>query len=182
MEEGQRCDHSRGERDRAWSFRRAAKVCYSRLPQTNQGLQTVARALDRKEIEDILPHRPPFLFVDSVSDFEPGRCITGNFEVKSSGLCLQEDNGTAFLPNTILVEAMAQVGAILVLHPEENRGRTIFFRAIQDTEFHARIPAGGRVRVEASVRRLRARFGSLTVSAYLDEQLAAQGTMSFALA
>lgn len=142
----------------------------------------MASSLDRKDIENILPHRPPFLFVDSVSDIEPGRCITGSFEVKPSELFLDGEEGSAFLPNTILVEAMAQVGAILVLHPEENRGRTIFFRAIQAAEFHRRIPPGGTVRVEASVRRLRARYGSLTVSAYLGDELAAQGTMSFALA
>lgn len=142
----------------------------------------MARSLDRRDIENILPHRPPFLFVDSVSDIEPGRCITGNFEVKPSELFLDGEDGNAFLPNTILVEAMAQVGAILVLHPEENRGRTIFFRAIEQARFHQRVPAGATVRVEASVRRLRARYGSLTVNAFLDGELAAEATMSFALA
>jgi 3-hydroxymyristoyl/3-hydroxydecanoyl-(acyl carrier protein) dehydratase len=86
-----------------------------------------------------------------------------------------------YFPSTLLAEAMAQIGAILVLFPEENRGRTIYFRSIEDAEFSRRVPVGARVRVEAQIRKLRARYGSLAVEAFVEDELAAKGVMSFAL-
>lgn len=135
----------------------------------------------RAQIESILPHRPPFLFVDSVERIVPGESIVGVFRVGEAVLFLAEDGEELYLPNTLLAEAMAQVGAILVLHPAENRRRTIFFRSIKEAEFHRRVPVGALVRVEAKVKKLRPRFGSLTVEAYVGEELAAKATMSFAL-
>jgi 3-hydroxyacyl-[acyl-carrier-protein] dehydratase len=76
---------------------------------------------------------------------------------------------------------MAQVGAVLVLYPQENRGRTIYFRSIESTTFHKRIPAGSTLRVEGAVRRLRGRLGSFRMNAFLGDGLVAEGTMGFAL-
>jgi 3-hydroxymyristoyl/3-hydroxydecanoyl-(acyl carrier protein) dehydratase len=76
---------------------------------------------------------------------------------------------------------MAQVGAILVLYPDENRGRTIYFRSIEEATFHRRLRAGERIRVTAEIRKLRSRYGSLAVEAFVDGELVAKGVMSFAL-
>lgn len=137
--------------------------------------------LDRSHIESILPHRPPFLFVDSVERIVAGESIVGAFRVGDAERFLAQEGDELYLPNTLLAEAMAQVGAILVLHPEGNRRRTIYFRSIKDAEFHRRVPAGALVRVEAKVKKLRARFGSLAVEAYVGSDLAAKAVMSFAL-
>lgn len=138
--------------------------------------------LSRSEIEAILPHRPPFLFVDAVSEIVPGERIVGEFHVKQTELFLARDGaGAPRLPATILTEAMAQVGAILVLFPEENRGRTIYFRSIEEAEFEESLFVGSTVRVEAKVKKLRSRFGSLAVEARLGDSVIARGVMSFAL-
>jgi len=137
--------------------------------------------LDRAQIQEILPHRAPFLFVDSISSIVPGERIVGEFLVKESERFLAREGDDRYFPPTLLTEAMAQVGAILVLFPEENRGKTIYFRSIEEAEFSRRVPVGGRVRVEAQIKKLRARFGSLTVEAFVDGDLAAKGVMSFAL-
>lgn len=136
--------------------------------------------LGLKEIESILPHREPFLFVDAITEIEPGKRIVGTLRVTEDQRFLRRD-GEAHLPPTILAEAMAQVGAILVLYPEENRGRTIYFRSIEDARFDKRVPVGAIVNVEAHVRKMRARFGSLDVSATVDGESAAEAVMSFAL-
>lgn len=138
-------------------------------------------SLDRNEIEAILPHRDPFLFVDEVTAIEAGASIVGELRVDEKKRFLARHGDPTKLPPTILAEAMAQVGAILVLHPDENRGRTIYFRAIEDCEFHRNVPIGTTVRIEAQVRRMRARFGSLSVTAYLGDEVAAKAVMSFAL-
>lgn len=137
--------------------------------------------LDRAQIQAILPHRPPFLFVDSVSSIVPGERITGDFVVKEGERFLVREGGEAYFPATLLAEAMAQVGAILVLYTEENRGKTIYFRSIEEAEFPRRVRVGARIRVEGRVKKLRARFGSLAVEAFVDGELAARGVMSFAL-
>jgi len=137
--------------------------------------------LDRAQIQAILPHRPPFLFVDSISSIVPGERITGEFLVKETERFLARDGEERYFPSTLLAEAMAQIGAILVLFPEENRGRTIYFRSIEETEFAGRVPVGARLRVEARVKKLRSRFGILAVEAFVENELAARGVMSFAL-
>jgi 3-hydroxymyristoyl/3-hydroxydecanoyl-(acyl carrier protein) dehydratase len=138
--------------------------------------------LDRGQIEAILPHRAPFLFVDRVSAIVPGERIEGELWVVEHQFFLAGAGpAPRFFPPTLLVEAMAQVGAILVLYPEENRGRTIYFRSIEGLELARRIPEGARVRVQGRIRKLRARFGMLEVEAFLEGELAARGMMTFAL-
>lgn len=140
------------------------------------------RTLGRRDIEAILPHRHPFLFVDQVVELTPGERIVGVLGVPENGRILFRDrSGRGFLPPMVLTEALAQVGAILVLYPEENRGRSILFRAIERARMRRAIPAGTTVRLEARVRRLRGRLGSLAVKAYVEGALAARGTMTFAL-
>jgi len=137
--------------------------------------------LDRTQIQAILPHRAPFLFVDSISSIVPGERIAGEFLVKETERFLAREGDERYFPPTLLAEAMAQIGAILVLFPEENRGKTIYFRSIEEAEFALRVPVGSRVRVEAQIKRLRSRFGSLAVEAFVEGRLAAKGVMSFAL-
>jgi 3-hydroxyacyl-[acyl-carrier-protein] dehydratase len=137
--------------------------------------------LDRAEIQRVLPHRPPFLFVDSISSIVPGERITGEFLVKETETFLARRGDGTYLPETLLTEAMAQVGAILVLYAEENRGRTIYFRSIEETQFTRPVEVGARIRVEAAIRKMRSRYGSLAVEAFVDGALVATGVMSFAL-
>ncbi len=141
----------------------------------------MSRAFDRAEIKKILPHREPFLFVEEVLEVVPGEKITGLIRDGSGTYLIQDESGESYFPPTLLAEAMAQVGAVLVLLAEENRGRTIFFRSIEEAHFHARVPAGSTVRVVAEVHRMRARLGRLKVRAFIGDDLVAEGLMGFAL-
>ena len=145
------------------------------------GYDLVTTPLDRSQIEAILPHREPFLFVDSVSEIEPLKRIVGELRVRDEIRFLARRGDEVFLPSTVLAEAMAQVGAILVLYPEDNRGRTIYFRSIAGAEFDGRVELDQTVRIEAEVRRLRSRFGSLGVTASVGDHVIAKAVMSFAL-
>ena len=136
---------------------------------------------DREAVEKILPHRHPFLFVDEIIELVPSQRVVGLVRIAETRTFLLKDGAETYFPSTLLIEAMAQVGAILVLHPEENRGRTIYFRGIDHAEFHNRVPAGTTVRIEGTVRRMRGRLGSLQMKASLEDMLAAEGLMRFAL-
>jgi 3-hydroxyacyl-[acyl-carrier-protein] dehydratase len=142
----------------------------------------VSGVLDREVIKKILPHRDPFLFVDEIEEWVAGERIIGLVRVSDTAWCLVEDpSGSRFFPSSLLTEAMAQVGAVLVLNTDENRGRTIFFRSIEEINFYRKVPAGSTVRVEGVVRRLRGRLGSLKMKAYLGDEMVAEGVMGFAL-
>ena len=137
--------------------------------------------LNRRSIEKILPHRWPFLFVHEVLEIEEGRRIVGLLRIGEENLFLARDSKGLYLPPTVLAEAMAQVGAILVLYPVENRCRNIYFRSIEGTKFCARIGLGVEIRVEANMKRMRKRLGTLAVNAMRDGERVAKGVMSFAL-
>lgn len=141
----------------------------------------VSPVLDRSEVQQILPHRDPFLFVDQVLEVVPGEKIVGLVRDESGIQRIKDASGESYFPPTLLVEAMAQVGAVLVLYAKENRGRTIYFRSIEEAKFHAKVPADSTMRVVGEVRRMRGRLGSLKVSAFLGEDLVAEGLMGFAL-
>ena len=137
--------------------------------------------LDYQAIERILPHRYPFLLVDRVTEFEPDRRIVGVKNVSLNERYLSHSAGEPVLPPTILTEAVAQVGAILILAKPENRQRLPFFAGIERVRFPRPVYAGDVVEIEATVLRLRRRMGRLKGIAGVDGKIVLHGTMTFAL-
>ncbi len=139
--------------------------------------------LDYAAIERILPHRYPFLLVDRIIQFEPDKRIVGIKNVSRNERYLSPiaDDGRPALPPTILTEAVAQVGAILILSKPENRDRLIYFMGIERVRFRGAARPGDTVEIEALVKRLRSRMGVLTGHARVNGKVIAHGTMTFAL-
>ena len=138
--------------------------------------------LDYAAIERILPHRYPFLLVDRVTDFEPDRRIVGIKNVSLNERYLWHDEqGPPVLPPTILTEAIAQVGAILILAKPENREKLIFFMGIERVRYRRAVHPGDTVEIEAVVKRLRSRMGVLSGAARVNGTVVCDGTMTFAL-
>jgi 3-hydroxyacyl-[acyl-carrier-protein] dehydratase len=138
--------------------------------------------LDYAAIERILPHRYPFLLVDRITEFVADKRIVGIKNVSLNERYLsREANGSPVLPPTILTEAIAQVGAIMILAKPENRQRLIFFSGIERVRYRRPVRPGDVVEIEAVVIRLRSRMGRLKGVARVDGQRIAEGTMTFAL-
>jgi 3-hydroxyacyl-[acyl-carrier-protein] dehydratase len=138
--------------------------------------------LDQRAIHEILPHRYPFLFVDRITAFEPDRRIVGIKAVSLNEAALvRTPSGAAVLPVAVLTEAVAQVGAILVLLKPENRTRLVFFMGIDRVRFRRPVYAGETVEIEAVVRQLRERMGRFSGTARVNGKLVAEGRMTFAL-
>lgn len=146
-------------------------------------METPALPLDYTAIERILPHRYPFLLVDRVTAFEPDRRIVGvkNVSLNERYLWHGNPDGGPTLPPTILTEAVAQVGAILILAKPENRHRLIYFMGIERVRYRRPVRPGDVVEVEATVKRLRSRMGQLEGRALVGDRIVLQGTMTFAL-
>src|SRR5215207_1592139 len=138
--------------------------------------------LDYAAIERILPHRSPFLLVDRITDFEVDKRIVGIKNVSLNERYMsREAKGVPVLPPTILTEAVAQVGAIMILAKPENRQRLIYFRGIERVRYRRPVHPGDVVEIEAVVLRLRSRMGVLHGIARVDGKVAVEGTMTFAL-
>jgi 3-hydroxyacyl-[acyl-carrier-protein] dehydratase len=138
--------------------------------------------LDYAAIERILPHRYPFLLVDRVTEFEPDKRIVGVKNVSLNERYLAHPlEGGPVLPPTILTEAVAQVGAILILSKPENREKLIYFMGIEKVRYRKPVRPGDVVEIEANVKRLRSRMGVLRGVARVDGKVVVEGTMTFAL-
>ena len=144
---------------------------------------TLRLPLDYSAIERILPHRYPFLLVDRVTAFEPDKRIVGVKNVTLNDRMLSRQPGEPpSLPPTLLTEAVAQVGAILILSKPENSKKIIVFMGIKRLRFRKPVYPGDVVEIEAVVERLRSRMGVLSGAARVNGQIVCNGTMAFALA
>ena len=138
--------------------------------------------LDYTAIERILPHRYPFLLVDRITELEPDKRIVGIKNISSTERYLSSfGTNRPALPPTILTEAIAQVGAILILSKAENRDRIPLFTGIERVRYRGAVYPGDVVVIEARVKRLRSRMGVLTGHARVNGRVVAHGEMTFAL-
>jgi 3-hydroxyacyl-[acyl-carrier-protein] dehydratase len=143
---------------------------------------TLKLPLEIEDIKAILPHRYPFLLVDRITEFETDRRIVGIKNVSANErYFIAGPGGAPMLPATILTEAMAQIGAVLVLAKPENRSRLIYFMGIDRVRYRKPVLAGDCVELEGSVVRLRNKMGTLQGLARVDGKIVGEGRMTFAL-
>jgi 3-hydroxyacyl-[acyl-carrier-protein] dehydratase len=138
--------------------------------------------LDQRAIQEILPHRYPFLLVDRITELEPDKRIVGIKNVSVGERYLSPRAGASpAVPPTILTECVAQVGAILILSKPENRDKIPLFVGIERVRFRRPVYPGDVLEIEARVKRLRRRMGQLYGYARVNGQVVLEGTMTFAL-
>src|SRR5262245_53446519 len=139
--------------------------------------------LDYAAIERILPHRYPFLLVDRVVEHEPDKRIVGvkNVSINERYLAPSTNGEPPVLPSTILTEAIAQMGAILILSTPVNRDRLIYLIGIEPLRHCGSLYPGDVVEIWALMKRLRSRMCLLTGRARVGTRVVAHGTMTFAL-
>ncbi|HEX6679114.1 MAG TPA: 3-hydroxyacyl-ACP dehydratase FabZ [Gaiellaceae bacterium] len=143
---------------------------------------TIALPLDRAAIEAILPHREPFLLIDEVLELEPGERVVARKRVRDDEWYLRGHfPGRPVMPGVLIVEAMAQTGAVAVLSEEENRGRLALFAGIDDTRFKRIVEPGDELELECTLEQVRGPVGKGKARATVDGQLAARGTLTFAV-
>jgi 3-hydroxyacyl-[acyl-carrier-protein] dehydratase len=141
---------------------------------------TVSAPLGRAEIEEILPHRAPFLLLDEVLVLEPGMRVVARKTVRDED-CAGHFPGNPIMPGVLMVEALAQAGAVAVLSEEENRGKLALFAGIDDVRFKRVVRPGDELTLECEIDQVRGPVGRGKAKATVDGKLAVRGTLTFAV-
>jgi 3-hydroxyacyl-[acyl-carrier-protein] dehydratase len=136
----------------------------------------------KDEIEEILPHREPFLLLDRVTELEPGRKVVATRLVRAEDWWFPGHfPGRPVMPGVLIVEAMAQAGAVAVLVEEENRGKIAFFAGIDDCRFKRVVSPGETLTLTCEIDAMRGPIGRGKAIATVEGELAARGTLTFAV-
>jgi 3-hydroxyacyl-[acyl-carrier-protein] dehydratase len=139
--------------------------------------------LELEDIKAILPHRHPFLLVDRVLELEENKRVVAVKNITTNErYFIAGPGGVPTVPASILTEAMAQAGGILILSKPENRSRLVYFMGIDRVRYRRPVVAGDQLRLEAEVVRLRAKMGTLKGRGLVDGKVVCEGQMTFALA
>jgi 3-hydroxyacyl-[acyl-carrier-protein] dehydratase len=140
------------------------------------------RALGKAEIEEILPHRDPFLLLDEVIEIAPGERVVARKRVREDEWYLRGHfPGRPIMPGVLIVEAMAQTGAVAVLADEANRGKLALFAGIDGVRFKRIVEPGDELELTCELERIRGPIGRGKATATVDGELAARGTLTFAV-
>ncbi len=138
--------------------------------------------LEIEEIMKILPHRPPMLLVDRILEIAPFKSATG-----LKNITMNEPQfaghfpGCPIMPGVLVLEAMAQVGGVAMLYPEEHRGKIALFGGMDNIKFKKPIVPGDTLITKAEIVKVRGDFGVLHSDGYVADQLVAAADFKFAL-
>ena len=138
--------------------------------------------LNSNQIEKILPHRYPFLLVDRVLDYKPGEYAKGIKSVSANEMhFLGHFPGQHVMPGVLIIEALAQTGAVALLSEEENKGKVVFFGGIKNARFKKQVVPGDRLELECEIISRRANVGIGKAVAKVDGVIAATAELTFAI-
>jgi 3-hydroxyacyl-[acyl-carrier-protein] dehydratase len=141
---------------------------------------TFTPPLSREQIEQILPHRPPFLLIDEVLELEPGlRAVAQKHVVLEDWWFPGHFPGRPVMPGVLTVEAMAQTGAVATLVDERYAGKIAFFAGIDACRFKRIVEPGDTLRLECELVKLRGPVGRGRATAHVGDELAAEANLSF---
>ncbi len=138
--------------------------------------------LSAKEIMEIIPHRQPFMLIDTVEELIPGvrvvarKCVSYN-EPFFQGHFPAEP----VMPGVLIVEALAQTGAVAILSLEENKGKTAYFAAIQSAKFKKKVVPGDVLVLETEIIKTKGSIGIGKATATVDGKVAVQAELTFAV-
>ena len=138
--------------------------------------------LDANQIQEILPHRYPFLLVDRITNYEPGKMAEGRkcVSVNEPFFCGHFPQYHV-MPGVLILEALAQVGAVAILSEEGNKGKIALFGGVKNARFKRQVRPGDVLELRCELTNRRGPIGFGVAEAKVDGQLACRAELTFAI-
>lgn len=138
--------------------------------------------LTSNQIQEIIPHRYPFLLVDKIVDFEPGKFATGIKCVTANEMhFLGHFPEKHVMPGVLIIEALAQTGAVAILSQEENKGKIALFAGIKNARFKSQVVPGDVLTLKCEIVKSKGPIGVGKAEAYVGDKLAVSAELTFAI-
>ena len=138
--------------------------------------------LNKEEIKKIIPQREPFLMIDEVEEYKPGEsCIAYKNVSENEYYFKGHFPGNPVMPGVLIVESLAQAGAIAILSMEENKGKNALFGGIDKMKFKKMIVPGDRIKLEVKIIKRKGPIGLGEAIATVNDKVAAKGELTFAV-
>ena len=138
--------------------------------------------LNKEEIKNIIPQREPFFMIDEVESYVPGESAIAYKNVdKNEWYFKGHFPGTPIMPGVLIVESLAQTGAVAILSMEENKGKNALFGGIEKMKFKKTVIPGDRLKLEVKIIKRKGPIGVGEAIATVDEKIVAKGELIFAL-
>ena len=135
-----------------------------------------------KEIMEIIPHRQPFLLIDTIEELEVGvRAVATKCVSYNEPFFAGHFPGEPVMPGVLIVEALAQTGAVGILSQPEFAGKTAYFAAIKEAKFKGKVVPGDVLRLETEIIKVKGPIGVGSAKAYVDGKLVTQAELTFAI-
>ena len=136
--------------------------------------------LNSNQIQEIIPHRYPMLLVDKIIELEPGESAVGIKGVTANEQFFQGHfPDYHVMPGVLIIEALAQVGAVAILSLEEYKGKIAFFGGIKNARFKRQVVPGDTLRLEIKLTSRRGPIGVGEAAAYVGDELAVKAELTF---